>query len=212
MRRWVREHKAAEANKAERLRQRAVKDAGFSLRIDVELNGRTYERDLALEARVELDPEGLSQALADQPGQFAFYSAAEVEARALAKEAELVRAKKHAELFLFYESSQARTDADGRRAKPTVEAIKSLIAKNPEYLEAQRGLILAERKLDYMVMGRQTMQHKKDVQLAIASNYRAELDAHVGDTMRALRERFATAQERKRGGQAADNTQPGRSR
>jgi hypothetical protein len=161
------------------------------LTVQVELGGRNYERDLALEAQVETDPVGLSKALADIPGQYAFYATAETEARALAKQAEIERAKLHADLFLHFESSQARTDTEGRRSKPTVEAIKALIAKDPRYLAAAARLIEAEKRLDHMMKARVTIEHKKDVQLAIASNYRAEMDAHLHDTMRAVRERFA---------------------
>jgi hypothetical protein len=181
---------ASRAAHAERARQAVNRESGIPfLRVQLELHGRNYTRDLEVEARVDMDPEGLSRALADLPGLFAFYAAAEAEARAVAKLAELERAKIHAERYTFLESSHAVTDAKGKRSKPTVEAIKSLIVKDPRYHAAQIATINAERQLDLTVAARQTIQVKKDVTLAAASNYRAELDAQFHSALKTIRDR-----------------------
>ena len=165
---------------------------GF-LHIKVTLGGRDYARDLEIEARVDTDPDGLSRALSDMPGLFAWYAAAEAEARAIAKRAELDCSKLYAELYTFLEASQVRTTTDGKRAKATVEAIKSLVLMDSRYQAAQNAVIAAERQLDLMTAARQTMQVKKDVTLAVASNYRAELDSRFHDTLRKRRELHSEA-------------------
>jgi hypothetical protein len=99
----------------------------------------------------------------------------------------------HAERYTHLEASQARTDDKGKRAKPTVDAIKSLILKDPTYERVQQEVIDAERQLDLTTAARQTIQMKKDVTLAAASNYRAELDAQFHSVLQARRDRLAQA-------------------
>lgn len=186
------QQRAAQAERARQAVEPGADSVGF-LRFAVSVGGRDYVRDLEIEAHVDTDPIGLSQALADLPGLVAFYATAEAEARAEAKRAEVRRSKLHAERYTYLEASQARTDDKGKRAKPTVDAIKSLILKDPQYQQAQEQLINAELQLDRCTAGKLTINVKKDVTLAIASNYRAELDAHMHDALRSTQQRHAAA-------------------
>jgi len=160
------------------------------LQIRVELGGKVFEGDLQAEARVDPDPVGLNQALAEQPGRFAWWATLEVLARSLVEELERDRATKHAELYSFYEASLSATDTDGKRAKPTVDKIKSEILKHADYRQLQGRLAAATEQHGLLTVARQTMQMRKDVLLAVASNLRAERDAHIHDQLKETRERL----------------------
>jgi hypothetical protein len=164
------------------------------LHIRVELGGRVHEGDLALESKVDLTGAGfagLNQALADHPGLFAKWATLEILARTKAEGLERERGAKYAELYTHLEAAGASTDADGRRAKPTVEKIKSEILKRPDYKAILERQAVANEELGLLMVARQTMQARKDVLLAVASNLRAEQDAYLHGQLQEVRKRMA---------------------
>ena len=79
------------------------------IQVALTIAGRRYEADLATQTRIPADADGLSQALADGPGLFAWW--ASLEAWALGQEEAAKKAKEtcYAEFYLFYEASLSRS-------------------------------------------------------------------------------------------------------
>jgi hypothetical protein len=161
------------------------------LHFTVELGSRVYEEDLERDAFIDTNPEGLSRALAENPGRFARWATYEVMAQTLAEAVERELALKHAELYTFFEASLASTDEKGKRSKPTVERIKSDILKHKDYRAIQERLAAAVAQHRHLTAARQTMRDRKDSLIAIASNMRAELDAQIRSQVREVRDRLA---------------------
>ena len=159
------------------------------VQVRVEIGGRVYEGDLAAESRVPTDPDGLSAALAENPARTAWWAAAEALALTQAEQAENARARLYAELFSLNEAVLVRTDADGKRAKPTVDAVKSAILKSPDYQRALVDVTRANEAARLMRVARDAMRDRKDSLLEVARNYRAELDASMKDSVPAVRAR-----------------------
>lgn len=163
------------------------------MHLTVTLGDRVYDGDLEAEARVDTDPAGLNQALAEQPGKFAWWATLEVLSRALAESVERELAIKHAELYAHYEAAMSSTDTDGKRARPTVDKIKSQVIRHKDYVAIQQRLASAAEQRELLTVARQTMQMRKDSLLAVASNMRAERDAHIHDQLRETRDRLRAA-------------------
>lgn len=170
-----------------------VKAQPSILHIRVELGGRVHEGDLEAQARVDTNIDGLNQALAEQPGRFAWWATLEVLGRVQAEELEGQRAALHAELYSFFEASLAATDTEGKRAKPTIEKIKSEILKHPDYKELLARQAKANEAHGLLTVARQTMQMRKDSLLAVCSNMRSERDSHMHDQLGEVRERLRKA-------------------
>ncbi len=174
---------------------------GRPVRVSAEICGRVYEGDLAVEAHVpniDADPEGLSRALEENPARTAWWAAAEALALTQAEEAENARATLHARLFTLYEATLARTDAEGKRARATVETVKSEVLKQPEYQRALAAVARANEASRLMRVARDAMRDRKDSLLEVARTYRAELDARMRDSLAEVRDRARRAQGRLR--------------
>lgn len=168
-------------------RQGAVKPTQISLRVA----GHDVQGDLEAEARIATDPEGLSKALAENPARFAWWATLEALAKAEAEEAGNARDALHAELFSHYEAALSRTDTEGKRAKATVGAIEAAILNAERYQAALTRVVAANKSAALLGVARRAMDHRKESLLAVASNYRAELDARIRDQVREVRERMA---------------------
>lgn len=166
-----------------------VKGRPNILHIEVELGGRVYSGDLETEARVDTNPAGLNQALAEQPGRFAWWATLETLARTQAEEVDRERGTLHAELYSHYEAVLAATNTEGKPARATVEKIKSEILKHPPYRALQVKQEKANEALGLLTVARQTMQMRKDVLMAVASNMRALRDIQDSDHLKETRER-----------------------
>lgn len=159
--------------------------------IHLRVAGHDVQGDLEAEARIATDSDGLSKALAENPARFAWWATLEVLAKAEAEEVENARDALHAELFSHYEAVLSRTDTEGKRAKATVGAIEAAILKAPQYQAALVKVTAANKSAALLGVARRAMEHRKESLLAVASNYRAELDARIRDQVREVRERMA---------------------
>lgn len=154
-----------------------------NLRVRVELNGTVYEEDLAAQTGLNLDLAGLNQALAEQPGRFAWW--ATLEALARAKHEDLTAQLEALDAVLFGQyQTELRTLAENAVKanksptvkEPTLDAIRSRthLDKNRMILDATARQ--ARLDADLVQVGRRTMEHRKDTVIAIANNMRAEMD------------------------------------
>ncbi len=151
------------------------------LQFMVEIPGRApIAADLAPDVTLSTDAEGLSLALADTPGKFAWWATLEVEARAEAEQVEQARDLRYAELF----DTLTAIAPEGK--KPTVEATKAAITRDAQYQVWLTRLRGANRQAGLLGVARRAMEHRKDALLAIASNMRKELDAGMRDNVRKL--------------------------
>jgi hypothetical protein len=163
---------------------RVVPPRDAVLRFEVVLGGRTYQGDLETELRIETDPEGLNTALAENPSRFAWWATLETMAKAIAEEQENALNKLHANLYAQYAKAME---------KPTVESLKQAIQRTEKYVQQVEVVRQAKRDAALLTVARQAMVQKKDSLLAVASNYRAELDARMRDQMSAIRHRIRSA-------------------
>ena len=156
----------------------------------VKLGERMYKGDVDSELAFTTDPEGLNKALAENPGKFAWWAMLEVHAKAQLEELDSRRNLMKAELYGRYENLLT-TDVGGKEKRPTVAAIEAAVQEDESYQKLVARVQAARKDYDVLTVMRQAIVQRKDVLLAIASNYRAELDAHLHDQLRAVRENIA---------------------
>lgn len=143
-----------------------------NLRVRVELNGTVYEEDLGVQTGLNLDLVGLNQALAEQPGRFAWW--ATLEALARAKHEELTAQLESLDAVLFGQYQiELRT---GAPKEPTLDAIRSKMHLDKRRMVLDAAVRQARLDADLVQAGRRTMEHRKDTVIAIANNMRAEMD------------------------------------
>lgn len=148
---------------------------------------RRVEADLDREAAFDTASTGLDQALAETPARYGWWAVLEAEAEFIADGLEDALEAKWAELYERYELLMTRPEGEsGKRVKPTVESIKAAVTRAVEYQELQTRLREAQRAHRLMRAAVRTMDRRQDAVLAVASNYRAELDARVHDRLKEL--------------------------
>ena len=164
------------------------------LRIRVTLDGKTYDEDLGLQADVQMSYDGLNRALAEHPARFAWWATLETLARARHEELEAQLKELDATLFGKYQEDLASigTNARGEQVvkDPTLDRIKAAVTLDTQRQTLAASVASAKRDLEQLTVGRQTMQQRKDVLLAIASNWRAEMDYQLMVGQRSLREQM----------------------
>jgi len=74
----------------------------------------------------------------------------------------------------LYKIMPGRIEAAG--SKPTVDAIRAWIISDETRQQLYKAVQGAEHNLGVLIIGRQTMVHKKDTAIEIARNMRAEMD------------------------------------
>jgi len=156
------------------------------IQVSLSIAGRQYSADLETQTRIPADADGLSQALADGPGLFAWWASLEAWARAQAELAEKVKDTCYAELYTFHEAALSRTVGD-KREKATVDRVRSAVVQDKRYQAAWDNLIKANEAAGLAQAGRRAMEQRKEALLAVASNYRAELDVRLRDSVKAMR-------------------------
>lgn len=160
---------------------------GNVLRVLVEIGGETFDEDLKLQAMIEPNIDALNEALSKNPGLFAKWAMLEAKARVQydagigslnALDAEI----KDLEARLFGKYQEFLSTPSGGRG-PTIDAVKSRVADDPELvtLYAKRkqlaiGVIEAKASLELLIVGRRTIEQKRDSLLALASNWRQEME------------------------------------
>jgi hypothetical protein len=135
--------------------------------IPVTVNTKGFNFDLSAQAEIETNYSALSDALAKNPGLYAVWAVQEANARReyddLSARLEIVEA----ELFEEYRLAIGSP----------VDAIKANVKKDPRRVEILGDLSQAKANLELLLAGKRTIEARKDSLLAIASNYRAEMQS-----------------------------------
>ena len=145
-----------------------------NLRIRVEVGGIVYEEDLGIQTGLNLDLAGLNQALAEQPGHFAWWATLEALARAKHEDLTAQLAALDAVLFGQYQTELRAQQATTK--EPTLDAIRSKMHLDKRRMALDAAMRQAKLDTDLVQAGRRTMEHRKDTVIAIANNMRAEMD------------------------------------
>mgnify|MGYP001615049458 CR=1 FL=1 len=144
------------------------------LKVSVTIGARRFEEDLAAQAATAPDIEGLNRNLAEHPGRFAEWAMLEALARQQCEELDARVKFLDAELFEKYQATLSVTVA-----KPTLDAIKARVTMDSRMVALSAEARGARASLEQLTVGRQTMQMKRDTLLALASNWRAEMDSNL---------------------------------
>lgn len=158
------------------------------LRVTVQIGSRRFDEDLATQARIAPNIDALNEALATNPGRFAEWAMLEALARSqwedIVGRIENVDADikdEEARAYLAIVESVAQGDKP-----PTVDAIKARVQLSPRRMElaAQRrelkaAALAAKDAMERLIVGRKTMEHRKDSLLALASDWRKEMDGRL---------------------------------
>ncbi len=145
------------------------------LTVTVNLGDRVQTEDLESQLRIDTDLEGLNRGLAENPGRFAWWGMMEVKSRALQAELKSRMELLEADLFVKYQTASLEPGA----AKLTVDGIKGQIKMDEKYKVLAESYAKVNQDVDALNVGRRAMEHRRDSLLAIASNMRAEMDAHM---------------------------------
>ena len=161
------------------------------LRVTVEVGGRTYDEDLATQAAISPDVDSLNEALATNPGRFAEWAMLEALARGELDEIvgnveRLDSDIKDLEAVVYLEVIEPPETPPPGWKPPTVDAVKAWVTKDSRRRELvvkrqdlERARIAAKASLDKIGVGRRTIEQKKESLLALASNWRQEMQTKL---------------------------------
>lgn len=141
-----------------------------------------YDQDLATQASIIPDIEKLNLALATNPGRFAEWAMLEAMARAewdaaVGKVNDLGTELKDVEAALQIEFVGQGT-VSFLAAKVQIDPRRQ--AKATEIREAEGVVRQKKDQLETMIVGRKTLEQKRDSLLALASNWRQEMQTGLG--------------------------------
>lgn len=145
------------------------------MRVNVELGSHVFDLDLADQATIPLDFEGLNEALSKFPGDLGTWSMMEQIARKILDELEAKMEILEAEL-----QGEVRSRLLRAEIKATVKEVEAHITLDKKRMELSEMILKARHDLGLIVAGRQTIYTKKDCMLALGSNYRAEMTTQLG--------------------------------
>jgi hypothetical protein len=152
------------------------------------INTKGFNFDLSAQAEIETNYSALSEALAKNPGLYAVWAVLEANARReyddLATRLEIIEA----ELFEEYRLSIGSP----------VDAIKANMKKDPRRVEVVNELNQAKANLELLLAGKRTIEARKDSLLAIASNYRAEMQSLSQNRINTISDRARDMADRAR--------------
>jgi hypothetical protein len=141
--------------------------------VPVTVNTRGFDYNLSEAAQIATNYGALSDAIADNPGRYAIWAVLEANARkvfdALTAKLEVL----DAELFEAIRVPQG----DGKL--PVVDSIKARIVLTPDRQALMAEVLEAKANLELLLVGRRTIEQKKDSLLALASNARAEMQSRI---------------------------------
>lgn len=141
--------------------------------VPVIVNTKGFNYDLSEQAQIATNYAALSEAIATNPGRFAVWAVLEANARkvydALVSKLEILEAT-------LFEQYRMPMD-DGKY--PPVDAVKARVTANPERVILVDEVNEAKSNLELLTVGRRTIEQRKDSLLAIASNYRAEINGRI---------------------------------
>jgi len=149
------------------------------LRVTVDfLDGSKWVEDLGAQLTpLEPDLQGMNLALEEAPGRFAWWGMLEARARGAFDDLEAQVKVLDAELFnQYFQTLNGGFMSGGQPKPPTLDAIRSAITLDSRMQVLQARLRKAKLDLDQITVGRRTMDQRKDTLLAIASNWRAEME------------------------------------
>lgn len=171
------------------------------LKIAVEIGAQRFEEDLAVTALIEPNIDALNEGLSKNPGLFAKWAMLEACARAVNDAATGAIATLDADLKdlegkLFIKwSTRLPGSSEGRG--PTLDSIKSAVSQDPERLtlvERRRQLTVeaqeAKSSLDYITVGRKTIEQRRDSLLELSRNWRAEMERGLSVAQRKAVDQF----------------------
>lgn len=167
-----------------------VKNEGAGLmRVTVQVGPRRFDEDLAAQAMIRPDVQSLNDAMATTPARFAEW--AMLEALAISEcdgiSGQIKRVEtdiKDREARAYLEITAATT-APGEKP-PTIPAITAMVQVDAARLqlvarkqELESALLDAEDARRKLAVGRKTMEERKESLLALASNWRKEMDGKL---------------------------------
>jgi len=129
---------------------------------------KKYQEDL------RISKETINDNLMDQPALFAFYSVMSEIAEAVYEEARL-------ELELL----EATLDEHYRKVfleegqKVTEKKLEKVVATNSDRIESAKAKIQTRKNRNILKALTESMRHRKEAVISLASNYRAEMDVDV---------------------------------
>lgn len=138
-----------------------------------------FQWDLSSQAVIDTNYDALNEAISKNAGLYAVWGV--LEARARREYDDLVTRLEvlEAELFEEYRASIGSP----------VDAIKACRTKDPRRVALAMEVNAAKEALELLMVGKKTIgEQKKDTLLAIASNYRAEMQSRLSLSERQARE------------------------
>lgn len=135
--------------------------------IPVTVNTKGFTYNLSAQAEIETNYSALSEALAKNPGLYAVWAVLEANARVVQDDLKVRLEIIEAELFEEYRASIGSP----------IPAIEASVKKDPRRTEILFELNKAKANVDLLMVGKRTIEYRKDSLLAIASNYRAEMQS-----------------------------------
>ena len=158
------------------------------LRVNVQIGPRRFDEDLAVQASIAPDIDGLNKALAENPSRYAEWAMLEAIARSRWEEIQGYISNLDSDI----KELEARLFLDGRDTvepgskPPTVDVLKAMIVLNPERLalserrkELERDALAAKDAMERLIVGRKTIEQRRDSLLALASNWRQEMNTRL---------------------------------
>jgi len=137
------------------------------LRVAVTWEGQQIDQDLSGDVTFENNPEGLSRALAEQAGRFAWWAMLQVKARH--RLATLERDLKVRRATVLIESKLKASAA-------TVDVLKALVEVDPEVERLERAVIEADAELQATAVGRDSLKERRESLTTTAALMRQEME------------------------------------
>ena len=138
-----------------------------------------FDFNLSTQAIVDLNYEALNEDIAKNPGRYAVWGVLEARARREHDDLTTRLEVLEAELFEQYRASIGSP----------VDAIKASVKKDERRVALALEVNAAKEALELLMVGKRTIgEQKKDSLLAIASNYRAEMQGNIRISDRQARE------------------------
>lgn len=141
--------------------------------VPVKINTQGFNYDLSEQAQIATNYDALSEAIATNPGRFAVWAVLEAEARKLHDQLVGKLEVLDAELF-----ERFRVPGADLRIPP-IAAIDASIKTDPDRQALAVEVIEAKANLELLGVGRKTIEQRKDSLLALASNWRAEMNGRI---------------------------------
>jgi hypothetical protein len=167
--------------------------------VAVQIGDRRFEEDLAEQALIKPDIDSLNEALATNPGRFGEWAMLEALARTehdgvLGQVAVVETDVKDLEAELYLKATTPPDPLPAGWKSPTVDGAKAMVNTDPArrvLVKKKQALEEAGRtskgNLEVLIAGRKTIEAKKESLLALASNWRQEMQTKLAVGMEKYR-------------------------